>query len=209
MVQQLLSVDGSLSIYKQLLLYKGDRRFGHSVLVKASVCVCVCVCSLCTSPKNETGSDMSKAFEGKTLKWHFAENDCCFTVCFSHFLSSSCLSLPNYSVFLTYPSFLSLSLSPLSPPSPSLPPSFPPSFPPSPPLSLHPSFPGSASRRCLLDTTGVAYWGPPSFARCVSLEFRYLHLSVSPFQNLLLLLLLFSLPGCGHLFCEGRITGLL
>ena len=47
MVQQLLSVDGSLSIYKQLLLYKGDRRFGHSVLVKASVCVCVCVCVAC------------------------------------------------------------------------------------------------------------------------------------------------------------------
>ncbi|XP_067112421.1 LOW QUALITY PROTEIN: adhesion G protein-coupled receptor B2 [Osmerus mordax] len=37
---------------------------------------------------------------------------------------------------------------------------------------------GSASRRCLLDSTGVAYWGPPSFARCVSLEFRYLHLSL-------------------------------
>lgn len=38
---------------------------------------------------------------------------------------------------------------------------------------------GSASRRCLLDANGVAYWGPPSFARCVSLEYRYLHLSVS------------------------------
>ncbi|XP_066573331.1 brain-specific angiogenesis inhibitor 2 isoform X2 [Amia ocellicauda] len=37
---------------------------------------------------------------------------------------------------------------------------------------------GSASRRCLLDTNGVAYWGPPSFARCVSLEYRYLHLSL-------------------------------
>ncbi|XP_035284015.1 adhesion G protein-coupled receptor B2-like isoform X3 [Anguilla anguilla] len=36
---------------------------------------------------------------------------------------------------------------------------------------------GSASRRCLLDSKGVAYWGPPTFARCVSLEFRYLHLS--------------------------------
>ncbi|KAG5264317.1 hypothetical protein AALO_G00252390 [Alosa alosa] len=37
---------------------------------------------------------------------------------------------------------------------------------------------GSASRRCLLDSNGVAYWGPPSFARCVSLEYRYLHLSL-------------------------------
>ncbi|GAA6076680.1 adhesion G protein-coupled receptor B2 isoform X1, partial [Tachysurus ichikawai] len=36
---------------------------------------------------------------------------------------------------------------------------------------------GSASRRCLLDANGVAYWGPPSFARCISLEYRYLHLS--------------------------------
>ncbi|XP_037391219.1 adhesion G protein-coupled receptor B2 isoform X4 [Pygocentrus nattereri] len=37
---------------------------------------------------------------------------------------------------------------------------------------------GSASRRCLLDNNGVAYWGPPSFARCISLEYRYLHLSL-------------------------------
>ncbi|KAI4817902.1 hypothetical protein KUCAC02_011274, partial [Chaenocephalus aceratus] len=37
--------------------------------------------------------------------------------------------------------------------------------------------PGSASRRCMLDNNGVAFWGPPSFARCVSLEYRYLHLS--------------------------------
>ncbi|MGH0176326.1 UNVERIFIED_CONTAM: hypothetical protein FKN15_013067 [Acipenser sinensis] len=37
---------------------------------------------------------------------------------------------------------------------------------------------GSASRRCLLDTNGVAYWGPPSFARCISHEYRYLHLSL-------------------------------
>ncbi|CAB1450949.1 unnamed protein product [Pleuronectes platessa] len=26
---------------------------------------------------------------------------------------------------------------------------------------------GSASRRCMLDITGVAFWGPPSFARCL------------------------------------------
>ncbi|XP_072532049.1 adhesion G protein-coupled receptor B2 isoform X4 [Salminus brasiliensis] len=37
---------------------------------------------------------------------------------------------------------------------------------------------GSASRRCLLDSNGVAYWGPPSFARCISLEYRYLHFAL-------------------------------
>ncbi|XP_066494135.1 adhesion G protein-coupled receptor B2 isoform X5 [Tiliqua scincoides] len=37
---------------------------------------------------------------------------------------------------------------------------------------------GSASRRCLLNSHGVAYWGAPSFARCVSHEYRYLHLSL-------------------------------
>lgn len=42
---------------------------------------------------------------------------------------------------------------------------------------------GSASRRCMLDNNGVAFWGPPSFARCVSLEYRYLHLSVSSLRT--------------------------
>ncbi|XP_061521683.1 adhesion G protein-coupled receptor B2 isoform X14 [Phycodurus eques] len=37
---------------------------------------------------------------------------------------------------------------------------------------------GSASRRCTLDNNGVAFWGPPSFARCVSVEYRYLHISL-------------------------------
>uniref|UniRef100_A0ABM5ETK6 Adhesion G protein-coupled receptor B2 isoform X1 n=2 Tax=Pogona vitticeps TaxID=103695 RepID=A0ABM5ETK6_9SAUR len=37
---------------------------------------------------------------------------------------------------------------------------------------------GSASRRCLLNSHGVAYWGTPSFARCISHEYRYLHLSL-------------------------------
>ncbi|XP_054619598.1 adhesion G protein-coupled receptor B2 isoform X11 [Dunckerocampus dactyliophorus] len=37
---------------------------------------------------------------------------------------------------------------------------------------------GSASRRCMLDNNGVAFWGPPSFARCISLEYRYLHISL-------------------------------
>ncbi|CAL8297606.1 unnamed protein product [Lota lota] len=37
---------------------------------------------------------------------------------------------------------------------------------------------GSASRRCMLDNNGVAFWGPPSFARCISLQYRYLHLSL-------------------------------
>ncbi|XP_074542251.1 adhesion G protein-coupled receptor B2 isoform X9 [Halichoeres trimaculatus] len=37
---------------------------------------------------------------------------------------------------------------------------------------------GSASRRCMLDNNGVAFWGPPSFARCVSLDYRHLHISL-------------------------------
>ncbi|XP_068773622.1 adhesion G protein-coupled receptor B2 isoform X6 [Struthio camelus] len=41
-----------------------------------------------------------------------------------------------------------------------------------------PNATGSASRRCLLNAHGVAYWGLPSFARCVSHEYRYLHLSL-------------------------------
>lgn len=45
------------------------------------------------------------------------------------------------------------------------------------PLSSPPA--GSASRRCLLSAQGVAYWGLPSFARCISHEYRYLYLSVS------------------------------
>ncbi|XP_056651227.1 adhesion G protein-coupled receptor B2 isoform X7 [Monodelphis domestica] len=41
-----------------------------------------------------------------------------------------------------------------------------------------PNATGSASRRCLLSAQGVAYWGLPSFARCISHEYRYLHLSL-------------------------------
>ncbi|KAM6996134.1 adhesion G protein-coupled receptor B2 [Passerculus sandwichensis] len=41
-----------------------------------------------------------------------------------------------------------------------------------------PNATGTASRRCLLSPHGVAYWGVPSFARCVSHEYRYLHLSL-------------------------------
>uniref|UniRef100_A0A8C0GMP4 Adhesion G protein-coupled receptor B2 n=1 Tax=Chelonoidis abingdonii TaxID=106734 RepID=A0A8C0GMP4_CHEAB len=41
-----------------------------------------------------------------------------------------------------------------------------------------PNATGSASRRCLLNADGVAYWGVPSFARCISHEYRYLHLSL-------------------------------
>ncbi|XP_043938669.1 adhesion G protein-coupled receptor B2 isoform X2 [Protopterus annectens] len=37
---------------------------------------------------------------------------------------------------------------------------------------------GSASRRCLLNADGVAYWDPPSFARCISHDYRYLHISL-------------------------------
>ncbi|KAL0604939.1 Adhesion G protein-coupled receptor B2 [Plecturocebus cupreus] len=41
-----------------------------------------------------------------------------------------------------------------------------------------PNASGSASRRCLLSAQGVAYWGLPSFARCISHEYRYLYLSL-------------------------------
>ncbi|MEE6484178.1 hypothetical protein FKM82_013780 [Ascaphus truei] len=41
-----------------------------------------------------------------------------------------------------------------------------------------PNATGSASRRCLLSSQGVAYWSSPSFARCISHEYRYLHLAL-------------------------------
>ncbi|GCB74232.1 hypothetical protein scyTo_0003320 [Scyliorhinus torazame] len=41
-----------------------------------------------------------------------------------------------------------------------------------------PNATGSASRKCLLNSRGIAVWGPPSFARCVSHDYRHLHLSV-------------------------------
>ncbi|XP_044141071.1 adhesion G protein-coupled receptor B2 isoform X6 [Bufo gargarizans] len=41
-----------------------------------------------------------------------------------------------------------------------------------------PNATGSASRRCLLSPQGVAYWSSPSFARCVSHDYRYLHLAL-------------------------------
>lgn len=37
---------------------------------------------------------------------------------------------------------------------------------------------GSASRRCLLSPQGVAIWSSPSFARCVSHDYKYLHIAV-------------------------------
>ncbi|XP_041439956.1 adhesion G protein-coupled receptor B2 isoform X4 [Xenopus laevis] len=41
-----------------------------------------------------------------------------------------------------------------------------------------PNATGSASRRCLLSPQGVAYWSSPSFARCISHEYRYLHIEL-------------------------------
>ncbi|XP_072358296.1 adhesion G protein-coupled receptor B2-like isoform X5 [Scyliorhinus torazame] len=41
-----------------------------------------------------------------------------------------------------------------------------------------PNATGSASRKCLLNSRGIAVWGPPSFARCVSHDYRHLHLSI-------------------------------
>ncbi|XP_069079403.1 adhesion G protein-coupled receptor B2 isoform X5 [Pleurodeles waltl] len=41
-----------------------------------------------------------------------------------------------------------------------------------------PNATGSASRQCLLNEVGVANWGAPSFARCVSHEYRHLHIAL-------------------------------
>ncbi|KAG8451547.1 hypothetical protein GDO86_003666 [Hymenochirus boettgeri] len=41
-----------------------------------------------------------------------------------------------------------------------------------------PNATGSASRQCLLSPQGTAYWNSPSFARCISNEYRYLHLAL-------------------------------
>uniref|UniRef100_A0A4W3JUX1 Adhesion G protein-coupled receptor B2 n=1 Tax=Callorhinchus milii TaxID=7868 RepID=A0A4W3JUX1_CALMI len=41
-----------------------------------------------------------------------------------------------------------------------------------------PNATGSASRRCLLNTRGIAFWAPPSFARCVSHDYRHLHIAI-------------------------------
>ncbi|XP_077338093.1 adhesion G protein-coupled receptor B2 isoform X6 [Lithobates pipiens] len=41
-----------------------------------------------------------------------------------------------------------------------------------------PNATGSASRRCLLSPQGVAYWSSPSFARCVSHDYKYLHIAL-------------------------------
>lgn len=82
---------------------------------------------------------------------------------------------------------LSFGLNPINPPPPPSPLSM--SATPSP--SLFPSllllsnfvpifFPstGTTSRRCSLDRRGMAFWEPPSYARCITNEFRYLQQSV-------------------------------
>lgn len=49
----------------------------------------------------------------------------------------------------------------------------------SPNLSLSPSpLAGTTSRRCSLDHRGMAFWEQPSYARCITNEFRYLQQSV-------------------------------
>lgn len=49
----------------------------------------------------------------------------------------------------------------------------------SPNLSLSPSSStGTTSRRCSLDHRGMAFWEQPSYARCITNEFRYLQQSV-------------------------------
>ncbi|XP_056292077.1 adhesion G protein-coupled receptor B3 isoform X2 [Pseudoliparis swirei] len=41
-----------------------------------------------------------------------------------------------------------------------------------------PNATGTTSRRCSLDRRGMAFWEPPSYARCITNEFRYLQQSV-------------------------------
>ncbi|XP_032901291.1 adhesion G protein-coupled receptor B2-like isoform X3 [Amblyraja radiata] len=41
-----------------------------------------------------------------------------------------------------------------------------------------PNATGSASRRCSLNSRGIAFWGPPSFARCVSHAYSHLYISI-------------------------------
>ncbi|XP_055512120.1 adhesion G protein-coupled receptor B2-like isoform X3 [Leucoraja erinacea] len=41
-----------------------------------------------------------------------------------------------------------------------------------------PNATGSASRRCSLNSRGIAFWGPPSFARCVSHAYSHLYVSI-------------------------------
>ncbi|XP_061693259.1 adhesion G protein-coupled receptor B3 isoform X2 [Syngnathoides biaculeatus] len=41
-----------------------------------------------------------------------------------------------------------------------------------------PNATGTTSRRCSLDHRGMAFWEPPSYARCITNEFRYLQQSV-------------------------------
>uniref|UniRef100_A0A8K9WW88 Adhesion G protein-coupled receptor B3 n=1 Tax=Oncorhynchus mykiss TaxID=8022 RepID=A0A8K9WW88_ONCMY len=41
-----------------------------------------------------------------------------------------------------------------------------------------PNATGTTSRRCSLDHRGVAYWEPPSYARCITNEYRYLQQSI-------------------------------
>lgn len=48
----------------------------------------------------------------------------------------------------------------------------------SPFLCLSLSSTGTTSRRCSLDHRGMAFWEQPSYARCITNEFRYLQQSV-------------------------------
>lgn len=94
--------------------------------------------------------------------------------------TSICLSFTSPLVLIPHtlplpPPLRSLRLHPHLPSHPSLAPT------PTPlSKSVAVSFPstGTTSRRCSLDHRGMAFWEQPSYARCITNEFRYLQQSV-------------------------------
>lgn len=40
--------------------------------------------------------------------------------------------------------------------------------------------PGLILRRCELDEEGIAYWEPPTYIRCVSIDYRNIQMMVRP-----------------------------
>lgn len=67
------------------------------------------------------------------------------------------------------------------------------------PISVRVPSAGTTSRRCSLDHRGMAFWEQPSYARCITNEFRYLQQSVgaksAPFHSLCFQCIINYLPG--------------
>lgn len=45
---------------------------------------------------------------------------------------------------------------------------------------LCPASPGLILRRCELDEEGIAYWEPPTYIRCISIDYRNIQMMVRP-----------------------------